>query len=184
LCTATLQRPFSVGSVGEKIFYGGEQKRTEPAFLPIRAGVNFMFEQVSEKALCEILRIFHGVPVAAHETVKRRPIGLANSASAASAISGSVWLSPAATTTLQCVEGKKSLWPIPFRAWVFTSAVCITTAEDKHAREKSYDSVQRALRNPFVQGKAHHHAQPLKPTRRYNMNKNNMKKPIKEAIAS
>jgi hypothetical protein len=52
-------------------------KRTEPAFLPIRAGVDFMFEQVSEKALCEILRIFHGVSAAAHETVKRRPINLA-----------------------------------------------------------------------------------------------------------
>src|SRR5260370_5445600 len=88
-----------------------------------------------------------------------------SSASAACAISGSAWLSPAATTTLQCVEGKKSLRPYPFTAGVFTSAVCITTAEDKQAREKSYDSVQRALRNPFVQGKAHHHAQPLKPTR-------------------
>src|SRR5260370_22954512 len=36
-----------------------------------------MLDQVGEKALCEILRIFHGVPAAAHETVKRRPIGLA-----------------------------------------------------------------------------------------------------------
>src|SRR6266852_1647997 len=36
-----------------------------------------MFDQVREKALREILRIFHGVPAAAHETVKRRPIGLA-----------------------------------------------------------------------------------------------------------
>src|SRR2546426_646790 len=60
----------------------------------------------------------------------------------------------AATTTLQCVEGKKSLRPCPFPPGVFTSAVCIKTAEDKQAREKSYDSVQRALRNPFVQGKA------------------------------
>jgi hypothetical protein len=60
----------------------------------------------------------------------------------------------AATTTLQCVEGNKSLRPCPFPAGVFTSAVCIKTAEDKQAREKSYDSVQRALRNPFVQGKA------------------------------
>jgi len=59
----------------------------------------------------------------------------------------------AATTTLQWVEGKKSLRPCPFPAWVFTSAVCIKTAEYKQAREKSYDSVQRAFRNPFVQGK-------------------------------
>src|ERR1700751_2880710 len=45
------------------------------------------------------------------------------------------------------------------------------------ASKKSYDSVQRSLRNPFVQGKAHHQAQPLKATRKYNI-----KKPIKEAV--
>jgi hypothetical protein len=36
-----------------------------------------MFQQVSEKALREILRIVHSVPAAAHESVKRSPIGLA-----------------------------------------------------------------------------------------------------------
>src|SRR4030095_8417431 len=36
-----------------------------------------MFQQVSEKALREILRIMHSISAAAHETVKRRPIGLA-----------------------------------------------------------------------------------------------------------
>src|SRR5436309_7137171 len=36
-----------------------------------------MFQQVREKALREILRIVHSVAAAAHETVKRRPIGLA-----------------------------------------------------------------------------------------------------------
>ena len=36
-----------------------------------------MFDQVSEKALREVLRVMHGVAAAAHETVKRRPIGLA-----------------------------------------------------------------------------------------------------------
>src|SRR5262249_40258760 len=39
--------------------------------------VDLMLDHVGEKALCEILRIFHGVPAAPHETVKRRPIGLA-----------------------------------------------------------------------------------------------------------
>src|SRR2546425_6685389 len=36
-----------------------------------------MFNQIGEKALREILRIMHGVAAAAHETVKRRPIDLA-----------------------------------------------------------------------------------------------------------
>src|SRR4029077_7159520 len=76
-CTPTLQRPFPVNSVGDKILYGCQQKRTELAFLPIRTGVNFIFEQVSEKTLGEILRIVHSVPPTAHEIVKRCPIRLA-----------------------------------------------------------------------------------------------------------
>ena len=36
-----------------------------------------MFDQVSKKALREVLRVMHGVAAAAHETVKRRPIRLA-----------------------------------------------------------------------------------------------------------
>ena len=36
-----------------------------------------MFDQVREKALRQILRIVHRESAAAHETVKRRPIGLA-----------------------------------------------------------------------------------------------------------
>ena len=66
-----------------------------------RAGVNFMFEQVSEKTLREVLCVMHTVPATAHETVKRHPIDLAKLCSAAPAISGSVWLLPAASTTLQ-----------------------------------------------------------------------------------
>ena len=38
-------------------------------------------------------------------------------------------------------------------------------------REKSYDFVQHALRNPFVEGKAIIMAQPIKPTQRYNTKK-------------
>src|SRR5206468_6439180 len=51
--------------------------RTEPAFLPIDASVDFTFDQVGEKALGEILRIVHDVAAAAHKTVERRPISLA-----------------------------------------------------------------------------------------------------------
>src|SRR6266516_5338916 len=77
LSAATFERPFAVGSVRKEIFQGSKQKRTEPALLPIDASVYFVFDQVSEKALRQILRIMHGVSAAAHETVKRRPIGLA-----------------------------------------------------------------------------------------------------------
>ena len=46
-------------------------------FPSIHAGVNFMFEYVSEETLREILCVVHGLPAAADEAVKRRPIDLA-----------------------------------------------------------------------------------------------------------
>ena len=77
MSAAAFERSLAVGSVRKEIFHGSEQKRTEPAFLPIDASVDFVLDQVGEKALREILRIVHGVSAAAHETVKRRPIVLA-----------------------------------------------------------------------------------------------------------
>src|SRR4029077_19514667 len=95
--------------------------------------------------------------------------------SAACAISGSAWLSPAATTTLQCVEGKKSLRPRPSSPREFTLTACIKIAEDRQATRKSKFRAARAPESVCTR-ESHHHAQPLKPTRKYNM-----KKPIKEA---
>src|SRR5215470_17802863 len=77
LSAATFERPFALGSVRKKIFQRSKQERTEPALLPIDASVYFVFDQVREKALREILRIMHGVSATAHETVQRRPIYLA-----------------------------------------------------------------------------------------------------------
>jgi hypothetical protein len=96
-----------------------------------------VLQQVREKALREILRIVHGISAATYETVKRRPIGLAKLRSAACEISGSAWLLPAASTTLQRVEGNKSLRLSPFPTRVFTLTVCTKTAEEKQADEKN-----------------------------------------------
>jgi len=76
-CAAALQRTFAVGSVCEKILQRGKKERTELALLPISARVDLMFDQISEKALRKVLRIVHGIPAAAHETIKGRPISLA-----------------------------------------------------------------------------------------------------------
>src|SRR2546430_8881164 len=74
---ATLKRSFAVGCVGEEILQRGQQERPELALPLIGARVDLVLDQVSEKALRKVLRIFHGVPATAHESVKRRPIGLA-----------------------------------------------------------------------------------------------------------
>src|SRR6266404_1802158 len=66
-----------VVGVGEEILERGKQKRSELALLSIYPRVDFLFNQVSEKALRQVLRIVHGIAAAAHESVKRRPIGLA-----------------------------------------------------------------------------------------------------------
>src|SRR5438552_4237132 len=66
-----------VVGVGEEILERGKQKRSELALLPIGARVDLVFDQISEKALREVLRIVHRIPAAAHESVKRRPVGLA-----------------------------------------------------------------------------------------------------------
>src|SRR5262249_33086019 len=58
-------------------------------------------------------------------------------ASAACEVSGSAWLLPAASTTLQRVEGNKSLRVSPFPTRVFTLPVCTKAAEEKQATEKS-----------------------------------------------
>src|SRR6476646_8679535 len=77
LSATPLERSLVVGSVCDEIFCGSEQKPTEPAFLPIDAGIDFVLDQMGKKALREILGIMHGVSTAAHETVKRCPIVLA-----------------------------------------------------------------------------------------------------------
>jgi hypothetical protein len=69
LSATPLERPFAVGNVCQKIFQRGKKERTKPAFLSIDALVDFVFDQVGEKALRQILRIMHSVSAAAHETV-------------------------------------------------------------------------------------------------------------------
>jgi hypothetical protein len=71
-------------------------------------------------------------------------------------MSGSVWLLPAASTTLQWVEGKKSLWPCPSLARVFTLTVGIKIAEEKASGEKNLNFVQHALQDPFLRECNHH----------------------------
>src|SRR5215813_8396119 len=77
LSAATFERARAVRLVRQKIFQRGKQERAELTFLPVDPSVNFMFQQMCEKALREILCIVHGVSTPAHETVKWRPIGSA-----------------------------------------------------------------------------------------------------------
>jgi len=81
-----------------------EASRNERTCLSVDPrGVNFMFEQVGEKLCVRSCASCTASPRPAHETVKRAPNDLASSASAAPLRLG--FGSPAASTTLQWVEG-------------------------------------------------------------------------------
>ena len=112
-----------------------------------------MFDQVSEKALREILRIMHGVPAAAHETVKRRPIGLAKLRERGLR---NLWvgLAPPRCENHAPVGRRKQIalaMPVPCRGIHISDFY--QDRRRKASRKKNYDSVQHALRNPFVKGK-------------------------------
>ena len=111
-----------------------------------------MFDQVSEKALCEILRIVHTVPAAAHETIKRRPIGLAKlrQRGARNLRFRSGFPGREQPRSSESKETNRSGPALSPR--VFTLTACIKIAEIGK-RQENLNFVQRALRNPFVQGK-------------------------------
>ena len=152
LSAAAFERPFAVGSVPKKIFHGSKQKRTEPAFLPIDALVDFVFDQVGKKALGEILRIVHGVPAAAHETIERRPIDLAK-------------LRERGLRNLRvglAFSGRENHAPMGRRKGVALTVdglsqsfhvTGVSESREKNKSRESYGFVQHGLRNPFVKGK-------------------------------
>jgi hypothetical protein len=71
-------------------------------------------------------------------------------------MSGSVWLLPAAGTTLQWVEGKKSLWSCPSLTRVFTLTVVIKIAEEKQAARKNPKFRAARAQDPFLKESNHH----------------------------
>ena len=62
---AALLRAVIVTRVRQKVFQGAEEKRTEPSFLSIRARVGTGLDEVSEKALGQILRIVRPISLSA-----------------------------------------------------------------------------------------------------------------------
>ena len=74
---AALQGSFTVVNVPKEILDRRQQKGAEPAFLLIDEGVDLVFDQISEKALREVLCIMHAISAATHESVKRRPVSFA-----------------------------------------------------------------------------------------------------------
>ena len=153
LVSATaLQRPFAVGSVCEKILQRGKQKRTELAFLPIGARVDLVFNQISKKTLGKVLGIVHGVPAAAYESIKWRPIGLAK-------------LSERGTGKLRvslASSSRENHAPMS-RSELIALAMdgprqrlhlnVLGFHEKRHAAKEICDFLQHGLRNPFGKGK-------------------------------
>ena len=117
-----------------------------------------MFDQVSEKALREILRIVHGVSAAAHETVKRRPIGLAKLRQRGVRNLRFGLASSRRENHAPVGRRKQIALATPVPCQRLHLSILYQEPEKKASREKIKISVQRALRNPFVKGKS------IKPT--------------------
>jgi hypothetical protein len=77
LSATAFERLLAIVGVGQEILQRRQQERSELPLLPICARKGFVFDQVAEKTLRQILCVMHRVAAAAHKTVKRRPIGLA-----------------------------------------------------------------------------------------------------------
>ena len=156
LSTATLERPFSISSVRQKILKGGEQKCTEFTLLPIRAGVNFTFKQVSEKTLREVLCIMHTVSATAHKTVKRRPIGLAKLGKRSPRNVRFGLASPGREHYAPVGRRKKITLVVP----VPHAGIHVNGRYQNRRRKASYDKnlnfVQHALQDPFLKESNHH----------------------------
>src|SRR5216110_118278 len=111
-----------------------------------------MSDQVGEEALREILCVMHGVPAGAHETVKRRPIGLAK-------------LRERGLRNLRvglAFSGRENHAPMGRRKGVALTVdglsqsfhvTGVSESRKKTSREKNHNSVQHRFRNPFVKGK-------------------------------
>jgi hypothetical protein len=153
LSAAALKRPFAIGSIRQEISQRGQQKRTEPAFLPIDALVDFVFDQVGKKALREILRVVHGVSAAAHETVERRPIGLAK---LRERCVRNLWFgltSPRRENHTPVGRRKQIALAIPIPYQRLHLSSLYQERKKKASRKKNLNFVQHALWNPFVQGR-------------------------------
>src|SRR5437867_10741936 len=114
-----------------------------------------MFDQVSEKAVREILRITHGVSAAAHETVKRRPIGLAKLGQCGLR-NLRIGLASPRRENRAPVSGRKqtTLARSVSREGLHVNKVLSRAQKERNLREKIENCMQRALQNPFVRGKA------------------------------
>src|SRR5438094_6729654 len=111
-----------------------------------------MPDQVREEALREILCVMTGVTAGAHETVKRRPLGLAK-------------LRERGLRNLRvglAFSGRENHAPMGRRKGVALTVdglsqsfhvTGVSESRKKTSREKNHNSVQHALRNPFVKGK-------------------------------
>src|SRR4249919_641238 len=74
---AAFQSSSTIVHVGGEMFQCAEEKRTEPSFLAVGARVCTSLDEVSEKALDQILCILGVTSLSAQEGIQRTPINLA-----------------------------------------------------------------------------------------------------------
>jgi len=74
---AALQRSRAIMFMGEEMLQRSEEKGAQPALLPIRAAQGFVFHEMDEERLRQVLRIVRRIAAIAQKSIEWRPISLA-----------------------------------------------------------------------------------------------------------
>ena len=74
---SALECLLALSRVGEKILQRSEEERAEFPLISIGTHMDFVFDQMREKPLREILCVMHRITMTPHIVVERRPVGLA-----------------------------------------------------------------------------------------------------------
>jgi hypothetical protein len=75
--SSSLERPRAIILVVQEILQRSEEKCAKPALLPICPAQCVLLEQLSEKALDQVLSVSGGMTAVTKKTVKRRPVRFA-----------------------------------------------------------------------------------------------------------
>ena len=114
--------------------------------------VDLVFNQISEKALRQVLRIVHGIAAAAHETVERRPISLAKLSQRRPRDFWSSLAFPGRDNHAPMRRSERVAQPGGDGLRERLHPLGLAKLLEKHKPRKTYDFVQHGLRNPFVKG--------------------------------
>src|SRR5262245_24743050 len=75
LAASAFQRPSAITLIGQKVAKASQQERAELALFPLHLAEVILLQEPGEERLSQVLRILGILPLAAHVSIERIPIG-------------------------------------------------------------------------------------------------------------